>query len=102
MIQAIHILRNGLPPEMMLFTPPTMLEMTLDELIEAIIRAKVMAYVAQAAARAYALEDGDDYCPLSLAANDNDYHPLTPVDDACVGGPAHHGDLEESILAPSI
>ncbi|GMN53252.1 hypothetical protein TIFTF001_022406 [Ficus carica] len=76
------------------FTPPTTLEMTLDELIEAIMGAKVMAYAAQAAARAHALEDGDDYHPLSMATNDDDYHPLTPVDNAV--------NLEENMEYPTV
>ncbi|GMN25974.1 hypothetical protein TIFTF001_046008 [Ficus carica] len=50
MIQAIHILRNGLPPKVMQFTPPMTIEMTLDEMIEAIMGAEVMAYMVQDAA----------------------------------------------------
>ncbi|GMN47787.1 hypothetical protein TIFTF001_016965 [Ficus carica] len=40
MIQAIQILINRLPPEVMQFTPPTTFEMTLDEMIEAIMGAE--------------------------------------------------------------
>ncbi|GMN57662.1 hypothetical protein TIFTF001_026768 [Ficus carica] len=42
-----HILRNGLHPKMMQFTLPATIEMILDEIIEAIMGAKVMAYMTQ-------------------------------------------------------
>lgn len=76
MIQALHILRSGLPPEIMQFTPPTTTEMTLDEMIDAIMGAEVMAYLVQAAAP----EDGNDYRLHSPVAEDD--HLLILVDDA--------------------
>ena len=53
-IHAIHILKNGLPPEVMQFTPPATIKMTLDEMIEAIMGVEVMAYMVQAIAGAQA------------------------------------------------
>ncbi|GMN45139.1 hypothetical protein TIFTF001_014313 [Ficus carica] len=37
MMQALHILSDGLPPEVRQFTPPPTIEMTLDEMIDTIM-----------------------------------------------------------------
>ncbi|GMN47863.1 hypothetical protein TIFTF001_017042 [Ficus carica] len=58
------------------FTPPATTEMTLDEMIDAIMGAKVIAFFIQAAAP----EDGNDYRLYSPVAEDD--HLLIPVDDA--------------------
>ena len=99
MIQALHILRSGLPPEIMQFTPLATIEMTLDEIMEAIKGAEVMAYMVQAARKAQAPECGDDYRLHSHVVEDN--NPLIPIDDVGVREPVHHGGPfmpEEPIL----
>ena len=84
----------------MQFTPPAMTEMTLDETMEAIMGAEVMAYMVQVAAEAQAPEYGDYYRLHSPFAEDD--HPLIPVDDAGIREPVYHGGsfmLEEPIPA---
>lgn len=69
----------------MQFTPPMTTEMTLDEMIDAIMGAEVMAYLVQAAAP----EDGNDYRLHSPVAEDD--HLLILVDDAGIREPIYHG-----------
>lgn len=59
--------------------------MTLDEMIDAIMGAKVIAFFIQAAAP----EDGNDYRLYSPVAEDD--HLLIPVDDAGIREPVYHG-----------
>lgn len=88
-IQTLHILRSGLPSKIMQFTPPTTIEMTLDETMEAIMGAEVMAYMVQAALEAQAPEYEDYYRHHSLIAEDD--HLLIPVDNAGVRELVYHG-----------
>ncbi|GMN63344.1 hypothetical protein TIFTF001_032414 [Ficus carica] len=44
MVQTLSILRGGLPPEIMRFTPIATPEMTLDEMIGAIMDAEILAH----------------------------------------------------------
>ena len=78
MMQALHILRDGLPPEVRQFTPPLMIEMTLDEMIDAIMGAEIIAYMVQATPETQVLEYEDD-------------HLLIPVNDATIAEPIFHG-----------
>ncbi|GMN58698.1 hypothetical protein TIFTF001_027787 [Ficus carica] len=78
---ALHILRDGLSPEVRQFTPLRTIEMTLDEMINTIIEAKIIAYMLQA------------------AAPENDQR-FIPIDDASIGEPGFHNGpfmLEEPI-----
>ncbi|GMN20428.1 hypothetical protein TIFTF001_043087 [Ficus carica] len=68
MMQALHILRDGLPLEVRQFTPPPTIEMTLDEMIDASMGAEIIVYMVQAAPKAQAPEYEDDH-PLILVNN---------------------------------
>ncbi|GMN52709.1 hypothetical protein TIFTF001_021852 [Ficus carica] len=86
MMQALYILRDGLPPEVSQFTPPPTIVMTLDKMIDTIMEAEIIAYILQAAAP-------------------EDDHPFIPVDDAGNREPVFHDGpfmLEEPILAVPI
>ncbi|GMN21934.1 hypothetical protein TIFTF001_040144 [Ficus carica] len=67
-LQALHILREGLPPEVKQFVPAPIMEITLDDMIDAIMEAEIIAYM------------------LQVAALEDDY-PLMPVDNAGIGEP---------------
>ncbi|GMN63734.1 hypothetical protein TIFTF001_032809 [Ficus carica] len=71
MMQALHILRDGLPLEVRQFTLPPTIVMTLDEMIDTIVEAEIIAYILQAAAP-------------------EDDHPFIPVDDTGIGEPVFH------------
>ncbi|GMN74111.1 hypothetical protein TIFTF001_052311 [Ficus carica] len=80
---ALHILRDGLPPEVRQFTPSPTIETTLDEMIDTIMEAEIIAYMLQAAAP-------------------KDDHPFIPIDDTGIGEPFFHDGLfilEEPIPA---
>ncbi|GMN47523.1 hypothetical protein TIFTF001_016691 [Ficus carica] len=86
MMQALHILMDGLPLEVRQFTPPPTIVMTLDEMIDTIIEVEIIAYI------------------LQVAAPEDD-HPFIPVDGVGIGEPVFHDGpfmLEEPILAVSI
>ncbi|GMN67639.1 hypothetical protein TIFTF001_036700 [Ficus carica] len=44
-LQALHILRRGLPPEVGQYTPPPIIEMTLDNMIDTIMEAEIRAHM---------------------------------------------------------
>ncbi|GMN72999.1 hypothetical protein TIFTF001_054255 [Ficus carica] len=71
MMKAPHILRDGLLPEVWQFTPPPTIEITLDEMIDTIMEAEIIAYMLQAAAP-------------------EDDHPFMPIDDAGIEEPIFH------------
>ncbi|GMN26831.1 hypothetical protein TIFTF001_044046 [Ficus carica] len=92
MVQTLSILRGGLPPEIMRFTPIATPEMSLDEMIEAIMDAKVLAHWVWAILEVPAPMFEDD-------------HPFEPMDDAGMGEPLFHGGpfmLEDPIPAVPI
>ncbi|GMN66804.1 hypothetical protein TIFTF001_035866 [Ficus carica] len=70
-LQALHLLREGLPPDVMLFVLAPMMGMTLESMTNAIMEAEIIAHMIQATA----LED--DHVIL--------------VDDAGIGGPLFQG-----------
>ncbi|GMN28430.1 hypothetical protein TIFTF001_046237 [Ficus carica] len=83
MMKAPHILRDGLLPEVWQFTLPPTIEMTLDEMIDTIMEAEIIAYMLQAAAP-------------------EDDHPFMPIDDLGIEEPIFHDGpfmLEEPIPA---
>ncbi|GMN61374.1 hypothetical protein TIFTF001_030467 [Ficus carica] len=71
-LQALHLLREGFPPEVRLFVPAPMMGVTLESMIDAIKEAEIIAHMLQAAA------PEDDYL-------------LVPVDDVGVGEPLFQG-----------
>lgn len=77
-IQTLCILRSGLPPEIMQFTPLTTPEMTLDEMMEAVIGAEILANWVRAVPEV----------PTPMFEDD---HPVVPMDDAGMGEPVFHG-----------
>ncbi|GMN64572.1 hypothetical protein TIFTF001_033646 [Ficus carica] len=88
MMQTLCIIRGGLPPEIMDFTPLAAPEMTLDEMIEAIMDAEILANWVRAIPEV----------PTPMFEDD---HPFVPMDDAGMGEPVFYGGpfmLEEPIL----
>ncbi|GMN48236.1 hypothetical protein TIFTF001_017415 [Ficus carica] len=82
-LQALYLLREGLPPVVKQFVPAPMMEITLENMIDAIMEAEIIAYMLQAIA------PDDDYL-------------LVPVDDAGIGEPVFQGGpilLEDLIPA---
>lgn len=74
MIQTLCILRGGLPLAIMQFTPLAAPEMTLDEMMEAIMNAEILANCVRAVLEV----------PTSMFKDD---HPFVPMDDAGMGKP---------------
>ncbi|GMN46173.1 hypothetical protein TIFTF001_015362 [Ficus carica] len=64
MMQALHILKDGLPPEVRQFTPPPTIEMALDEMIDAITGAEIITYMVQVAPEFQAPEYEDAALPI--------------------------------------
>ncbi|GMN67297.1 hypothetical protein TIFTF001_036358 [Ficus carica] len=92
MVQTLNILRGWLPPEIMRFTPIATPEMSLDEMIEAIMDVEISAHWVRAI-----LE-----IPAPMFEDD---HLFEPMDDAGIGEPLFHGGpfmLEDPILAVPI
>ncbi|GMN67410.1 hypothetical protein TIFTF001_036474 [Ficus carica] len=75
-LQALHLLREGLLSEVKQFVPAPMMEITLENMIDAIMEAEIIAYMLQAAT------PEDDYL-------------LVPVDDAGIGEPVFQGDDDD-------
>ncbi|GMN72723.1 hypothetical protein TIFTF001_054783 [Ficus carica] len=73
MLQALHILREELPPDVRLFVLAPMMGMTLKSMINTIMEAEIIAHMMQAAA------PEDDH--------------VIPVDDAGIGEPLSQGGL---------
>ncbi|GMN45129.1 hypothetical protein TIFTF001_014310 [Ficus carica] len=91
-VEAWRAYPGGLPPEIMRFTPIAAPEMTLDEMIEAIMDAEILANWVRDV-------------PEVPAPMFKDDHPFVPIDDACMGEPVFHGGpfmLEEPIPAVPI
>ena len=71
-LQALHILREGLPPEVRQFVPALMMGVTLESMIDAIMEAEIIAHMLQAAT------PEDDYL-------------LVPIDNVGVREPLFQG-----------
>ncbi|GMN60012.1 hypothetical protein TIFTF001_029100 [Ficus carica] len=71
-LQALHLLKEGLPPEVRQFIPAPMIGVTLENMIDVIMEAEIIAYMLQAAV------PEDDYL-------------LMPVDDAGIREPLFQG-----------
>ena len=67
-LQVLHLLREGLPPEVQQFVPATMMGVTLESLIYVIMEAEIVAHLLQG------VGTEDDYL-------------LEPVEDAGIREP---------------
>ncbi|GMN27213.1 hypothetical protein TIFTF001_046123 [Ficus carica] len=66
--RAMHILRDGLPPEVKYFVPAPVVGVSLEDMIDAIIEAEVLAYMVQ-------------------VADPEDVYHVDPIDDAGIPEP---------------
>ncbi|GMN65407.1 hypothetical protein TIFTF001_034475 [Ficus carica] len=87
-IQTLCFFRSGLPPEILQFMPLVTPEMTLDEKMEAVMGAEILANMVRAVPEV----------PTPMYEDD---HPLAPMTMQAWEIPPHEGDAGDTEMDPA-